>query len=283
MNGFGYKAVVLCALGALAGGCTEAAGLGAALEPAALRDDARASVSGTLPGSGGQNGLLPVDFHASKGAFFATLALPLYIEGSLGPAASELVSTQAGRSTFSYALQCAPPAGKCVGKGPGACDGGLLATTDAWENQGLGNDVAGQAARADLFACVATHLNATGETVPFRLTGAAVRNEEGFDPSAFVFQEALWLATPGTSKASPVSFDVWPLADLSNHCGTTRALASLERQICGDDLTGCQLRLRTDLGACETDETGSTTCDGRRAIKTWLKTEDVAKRHPLCD
>ncbi len=286
MNVFGRKLAVVLGVGLLQAACAEAPdGSEAALS------QHRAALGDIDPsGSTGTNGLPPPEYHPNESAIDLALDVPLFDPGTpvvlndgdpspLNPSVLAAFSL-GGAHALQYVLKCGLPEGfsaNFLGKSYGA---GVLSTTANWATGALDFGT-----KADLFACMAVHLNASGDEVPIRLVGASVANRPPSGPyadSKFTFQEALWRALPGTAGASPTTYDVWPLPDLYGNCGKKLTSDSLKIRVCGRVDEYCGLAVHDNImTACKKGINGWT-CGGLPVIKSLLRTDDVPKLYRGC-
>lgn len=278
MNLSGSLAAALVGLGFFSTGCAERA-QGADVEDSeARRGEAAESLTVDPLGTGGQNGLRVTYFRPNRGNIDAALYLPLLQNDGLNPAVTALFNAPGGPETLKYLLRCSAPAEVCSGHDGVACTP-MLGSTEPWLKHPL--DVTA-GARADLWACLATHLNPYGVTVPIRLTGAPVLNQPAGTNDEFQFEEALWTALPPTFVGGLPTFRVWPLHDIERYCGKPIANQSFNLRYCGKASCGPEFSVRGDLGECAEGPGGHMTCLGQPAIKSWLKSTDVSKLHPRC-
>ncbi len=229
---------------------------------------------GDPSGSTGNNGLPSVEFLANETDLLLTTKKPIDSgDPSINLVAEQigLLNTDGGRHTFKYSMRCGLDLNTSVFDSnnteyPG---GGMLSTTNGWLNAPLSDS-----ARDDLFACMLAHLNPFGVEVPIRLTGSSVPNQ-ATDVSDFTFQEALWIANI-SSATTGVKYEVWPLPSLKNCFGPITS-AAIETRVCGQGNPVCGLQVHADMNACVQDaNTHNWTCQGKPAIQTWLKADDVA-------
>lgn len=226
--------------------------------------------------SGGQNGLVNVDFHAHKYELLAALRLPIYPRYSTAPSAlnSGILNTAGGRNAFGYAVRCAIPKGTTIThNGYQYHGGGLLDTASGWLYEALL-----QPAQEDVFACILAHLNPSGQHVDIALMGPSVVDDPTFDAAQFSFKEALWGAEISTTCSSGVCTDVltfhaWPLEDLSQECSDPVITnEEILTRICPNDPNNlCELTIHANLASCiETSPGVYTTCNGRPVVQTRL-------------
>ena len=248
------------------------------------------------PGGGiNPNGLPPAFFHANKFSLIQAMHLPLVAgEGSSqisnGILNTSLLESDAGKTTFRYAMNCALSSlpsvfGDTVDDNdniPGQYDGaGLLTTTGGWLTGGLQ-----MGPKQDIFACLLAHLNPAPVPVHILVSGASVddKSTEQLNQDDFSFDEAVWSVSFASSFAPILT--VWPLGDLVTACGRSNVIPILQTRVCGfegpDPTMNCGVHFRVDLDtACEKSG-GHYNCGGQPAIRTRLKPEDVSKLHGGC-
>jgi hypothetical protein len=286
---FGANAIAKTALS----GSVLALLLGVGLLPAGCTDgvDAVASVEGapspggvaTLgnpteadpAGQTGSNGLTPPVFQASMSQFYASMQIPLLMpDSSLNPLiATYFASFTPGESPLPYLLKCGLPQGFSV-PFDGELLHGMLNNTETWKSGPLSPLV-----RGDFFACMAVHLNVTGQVVPIRITGPAVSNAPAeTDVSPFTFQESYWWSQ---SVGATTSFEVWPLPDLIGLCGKKISSEELKKRICGNSPSSCSFQANFDRSNC-TETAAGITCGTKRVIKSWLQADDVPSMYREC-
>jgi hypothetical protein len=117
-----------------------------------------------------------------------------------------------------------------------------------------------------------------GPSQPVRRGGSAVAEKNSYS-----FEEALWVVY---ENATGLQLEVWPLAHLSNLCGTKTAQATKTR-LCGSSAgrETCGVTVRTGYTtSCTQDPvTGIwTSCEGHPAIQTWLKADGWLMLYPSC-
>ncbi len=172
---------------------------------------------------------------------------------------------------FDYAVQCGLRKDWSVSWSGGAFVGmGHLTTTVPWRAGALSSDAAN-----DLLACVVTHLNPHGITVPIALSGPSVAND-GLDHSEYDVEEALWLVE-GTGFRT---YTVWPRQPFKDRCGIDE-FEALEVRVCGQNPVDCALQLGVDTQCVFTENVGYH-CKGKPALLTTLKEADLPTLHPGC-
>lgn len=231
------------------------------------------------PGAGGNNGLDSAYYQANEeplvDATEVALTAPFSNTVSSAVLATGLLSTEAGRTVFKYAVGCALPAGAQVSSGTATYTGkGYLSSTASWPVAALPAE-----ARNDLLACVIAHVNST-VGVDILISGQPVVDDGG-DHTDFDVDEALWLVRP--SVTGDMEYHVWPLAPFMAACEAD-PWDALDERICGQDPQGCNFIARHDLKtACSFSSIkGTWTCDGTAALMTTLKSPDVGILHPVC-
>jgi hypothetical protein len=265
-----------------------------------LVEDIEAPHFKTLEDPGGgikPNGLTPAAFHANKyklrAAMEVRLAPPSPLQDSMQVSeeflATGLLGTDDGKLTFRYAVACALPSSNIMLTGsildendnPAEYHGAaLLTTTGSWRTGGLS-----VSARKDLWMCMIAHLNPFGESVEVLLSGESVKDQSATQPNQvnFTFNEALWSVTMASAPSSVPFFHVWPMRDLASMC-PPRIVGALQTRFCSGygGFDGCDLDVRSNIGADCTEESGHYTCFGAPAIRTRLEPTSVSKLYNGC-
>jgi hypothetical protein len=229
-----------------------------------------------LWGGGGNNGLDPYAFGVSLPDLRSSTSAAF---NGNNAALVTMATNKPGHLTLEYAAACALPTGSYTIAGNSFSGGGILASTAGWPNGALAAQH-----KYDLFECMMAHLNPYGAIVPIRLTGEAVAPTlGGVQGSLYSFQEAVWVAYEDVT--GDLQLAVWPLPELQTKCHAITSQAAKKRA-CGS-LAGrgtCDIEVRNDLAtACSHDaNTGYWTCDGHRAIQTWLKADGWLTLYPDC-
>lgn len=266
-----------------------------------LEMDGDEPVARPMGGNDTHNGLSGLDYQTHESALIAAMSQPL-LSVTGGSAISNpvvltaLMPSEGGRDVFKYAMMCALPDGLAVshfdgnathsfpGEGTlGSSDQGTSTGTAVWLTGPLPT-----AARYDLIACLLTHVNPLGITVPLLISGAPVADDADTGGHAkFDTDEALWLVTP-PGAAGAIVYNVFPLQALVLGCTGGDPAEALRKRVCGHDpenpTCGGKLHLRTDLAtACTADpQTGDYWCDGVPVLKTTLQSGDLSDLHPDC-
>ncbi len=246
------------------------------------------------PGGGIKpNGLTPAAFHSNKHKLRAAMEVRLAPQGSLQVSteilATGLLGTEEGRTTFRYAVACALPTNTTLltagildeNNNPGMYPGAeLLTTTGSWLTDGLPEN-----ARRDLWTCMIAHLNPFGEPVEVLLSGGSVKDQSDSQPDQvnFTFDEAVWSVIMPTFPSGLPSFHVWPMPDLASEC-PLRIVGALQTRFCSGygGFDGCDLDVRSNLGADCTEALGHYTCFAGPAIRTRLESTSVSKLYNGC-
>lgn len=235
------------------------------------------------PGGGiGPNGLLPSSFHAHKYQLLDATNYPFLEEAYLSEQLIKigLQELPEGKDTLEYAVGCAFPDGVTIydqtDNNKDYHGQGLLSSTPSWGTSATGLS---PQAKEDLFACMALHLNPSGHTVSIYLQGVAVPDDLA-DKSEHTFQEGLWTAVVG--GPAPLTIHVWPLEDLESAC-PDRLEGAIQTRFCAPGIADCGLVIHHDKDAdCTISAEGFYTCNGRPAIKTKLKPEEVSYLYGGC-
>jgi hypothetical protein len=226
-------------------------------------------------GQTGSNGLTPPVFQASMSQIYASMQMPLLMpDSSLNHDIANLFAgLPPDESPLPYLLKCGLPAGVSVPFNAKPLHG-MLNNTETWKDGPLSPLV-----RGNFFACMAVHLNVTGQVVPIRITGSFVSNDPAeTDVSPFTFQESYWWSQ---SAGATTIFEVWPLPDLIGLCGKKITSEALKRRICGDSPSSCSFQANFDRSNC-TETAAGITCGTKRVIKSWLQADDVPSMYRDC-
>jgi len=221
-------------------------------------------------GSGGNNGHLGYDFVLTRENLWLATFSPW---NNSNTALAQLQGSSPGQSTVAYAARCALTGGRVVLNGFAYPAGGILNTTNNWPTTALTSPQQ----KYDLMECMMAHLNPNGESVPIRLTGEAVNNTlSSGDSYEYSFQEALWVAYQ--DGAGELHLEAYPFPDMETKCHAITSSA-LEKRGCGEaaGTNYCFLDVKTvqeQAAQCtKNQQTGFWTCNGHRAIQTWLKAD----------
>lgn len=245
-------------------------------EPESL-DDIDEPVAQALEGgntSGGNNGADDEQYWFGEAQLIHSTERSLVNPGTAtvhSTTDAALSGTMLHPDLFDYAVQCGLHRNGMVSWSGGSFVGmGHLTTTIPWRSGALSSDAAN-----DLLACVVTHLNPHGITVPIALSGPSVASD-GLDHSEYDVEEALWLVE-GTGFRT---YTVWPRQPFSVRCGIDE-FEALKVRVCGQDPVDCALELGVDTQCTFTEGVGYH-CKGKPALLTTLKEADVATLHPGC-
>jgi hypothetical protein len=289
-----FRALSAAAIGAsaLSMGCSGAGGDNESSGAPAMDDTLYSTMAG-IHGTGGNNNLHPLDFHANKvNLFGATLAaLAAYAPSDatwwLANSApnSALLGTTGGREVLKYAVQCALSTSSTVraqlGSSAMSFTGqSIVTTTSGWKTAALTRD-----ATDDLFTCLLAHLNAHGVEVPINISGPHIVNAPGYDP-AFDWEEALWAVKVLVDEDGGVAFNlyVWPMNDLTQCADHVTGLSD---RVCGLSDDACGLTVRTDRDDACTETATGWFCDDVSghplpAVLTRLKAADATSMYSDC-
>ncbi|MDI1477266.1 hypothetical protein [Polyangium sp. y55x31] len=259
--------------------CALAGCVGAAEDPADFGESpALAPQGGPTNGSGGMNGLNPVDYHANVAALLSSLnvaaANPMN-PSAVNPAieATGLLDTSGGRDVFEYVARCTLPAGtQLTSAGRIYAGGGILRTTGAWLTAGLTTSQ-----KEDALTCMVTHLNAFSAHVPIFLSGPSIAGTESAERRGFTIEEAIWQVKLEGPSQTPIYY-AWPRVDLLDTCGLVTSLTWVSR-ICGTSLNTCGVQVRYDRATACAGADGIFTCNGKPAIQTSLDESDLCILH----
>ena len=172
-------------------------------------------------------------------------------------------------------MECAYP--KDVGFTIGVKDyvgSGFLNTLGSWPT-----GIPSIGAKEDLLACMIARVNPSGTPIDIGFSGPSV--PEAIDVTAtFDFTEAVW-TVDASSVSGPPTYHVWPSPALAALCEES-LVGALDYRICGMTPYTCDMVQETGFDTRCTGDKGMYTCDGKPAIQTWLRTEDVHKLYPRC-
>lgn len=242
-------------------------------------------------GSGGQNHLHPDTLDPLKVALYLTTTQSL-ATFSVGDGKwrfanntpnNAIFDQVGGMEVMTYAMRCALPQGQTLWRMFGGFDlsypgQGILTTTTGWKTAALSTSAA-----EDLMACMSAHLNPYHQYVSINLSGPNVTNDPAFDPTAYTWEEALWTST---ITANPLGgyhivISVWPLPGLE--ACPVDSVEGLKSRACPTGEVNCNLNVRQDRKTVCFESSNGWKCDGKPAIRTRLRVEDVPRMYEGCD
>ncbi len=258
----------------------------------------------TPNGSLGHNGLKPIVYRDNK------FELKNRVDEVLTPATNDLngkfskifggPSGLADSTTFiNYAISCAVPLGTVTLYAGGAYDpsaaytssGNLLKTTGGWSSTKLAAAASlpsppHPSPREDLYTCLATRMNPSGEEVTFWMAGQNV-TEDPAPHSGYDVDEALW-----TTREQPNEIDiyVWPSPSVVASCPHDQlgAIPAINTRVCPTSGT-CGLQPPRDWATCNKSGTPFFSCpdpliagSNTSVIQTKLSCDDWCKFYPSC-
>ncbi len=253
---------------------------GCAQDPAVCANGPTRKTMEGSNGTGTSNGLSAETFQHTSAALAVLMDGALFTDEeskTLTPSVADFVANEEGAKVLGYAIRCAlSEEVKFTHECTTYQGGGILKTTDQWTTTALD-----QHAKEDLYTCIITHLNPLGITVPLFLSGPSVKitttNVE------YPVQEALWTTSLDSGRPE---YDVWPLFQLKEPCLVDPAEA-LKKRVCGQNAEKCKLTPHDNyVDDCiidVPDDGGHYKCNGRPAIKTFLKSEkSLETLYPAC-
>lgn len=287
--------LALSALSAVSLGCAD-------IDESELEADAIGDVPeetmGNEWGSGGTNHLSPWDLHpnflnlynSAHGdnlAWFNMLLFKWYVKNNVWN--NNLLATAGGRSVLEYAVRCGIPDGHKIWYNAGIFDvavtgQGLMSTITDWKNTPLS-----VSRTADLFACMAAHLNGVSATVPIFISGPNVTAAEDGEALGYTWDEALFAVKFGINPlngATTITYHAFPFA----HAGCPTIVDGIKDRICDNYGAACQLNVH-DFTHIQTRCVSTTTgyyCDLEGSgtyvpmVKTNLHESDVGTLYRGC-
>lgn len=242
-------------------------------------------------GTTGTNNLSHIDFHNNQGTILEAMKKPLLAKKQNDPNVIEFNEElyqsfaskgQGGLRTLAYVAKCALPPEISIKRSNGEVEveykgEGVFdveqSQVDSWWWGPI--DLA---ARPDVLACMAAHVNAYNVEVPIGLQGTGINGDIDLITQGFAFEEAFWGVEIVAGRAF---YHVWPLPGRDNICNEPFESKWLKDRLCGVDPVGCLFVAEENPAEC-VDEIGNKSCKGMRIIKTRLKVDDVPKLYPEC-
>lgn len=188
--------------------------------------------------------------------------------------ATTLIGLPGGDIVMDYLAACAIPKGEYVQHDTRYFDGiGHMATAKAWLDTPLT-----PSQQADVFTCLAAHLNPTGHHVTIVLTGINVTDHGPAGNDDFTVPEALWVTTQNVDGVP--TYHVLPSERFREMCADPDS--AFDDRICGQHPDDCHLSMMKDGDCDDTGPGGTPQCLGIPAVTTWLRPDDVRALHPRC-